>query len=313
MKRIVHVAVGVVLDGAGRVLIALRPERSHQGGLWEFPGGKCEDDESVEDALKRELLEEVGINVLRQRSLCVIRHDYGDKEVLLDVRLVESFTGIAAGVEGQPVRWADIATLEPQHFPAANRSIITRLQLPDSIAITGTSASEDEFFARFDILLQNAPPIIQLRAPGLARDLYAKRVERIYPLCRERGIRLVLNAEIGSAVVADGLHLSAEAMMATTSRPIESGSLWGASCHTRQELQHAEAIGVDYVFLSPVKPTSSHPNQLGMGWSVFEALTESTALPVYALGGMQRADVPVATSHGAVGIAAISEFWPYSA
>lgn len=310
VKRIVRVAVGVIVDCDGRVLVALRPAQAHQGGLWEFPGGKCEPGESVEDALSRELLEEVGIEVLQQHSFCVIRHDYGDKEVLLDVRMVEAFTGDAFGIEGQPVRWVDIATLDPHQFPAANRSIITRLQLPEAIAITGHSASEDDFFSRFDILLQNTPSIIQLRAPELSPALFAARLERILPLCRERGVKLILNTDITNMALADGLHLSARALMAATKRPIRTELLLGASCHTQQELQHAETIGVDYVFLSPVMVTSSHPKQPPIGWDGFQNLVNCTALPAYALGGMRRDDISRAVSHGAAGIAAISAFWP---
>ena len=84
----VHVAVGVILDAANRILITRRHDKAHQGGLWEFPGGKVEPEESVERALARELREELGIEAGDVASLVVVQHDYGDKSVLLDVHTV---------------------------------------------------------------------------------------------------------------------------------------------------------------------------------------------------------------------------------
>ena len=92
MKR-VHVAAAVIRGADGRVLIAKRPQDKHQGGLWEFPGGKVEEGEAVERALARELEEELGIRVEAARPLIQVQHDYPDKQVLLDVWEVSSFTG----------------------------------------------------------------------------------------------------------------------------------------------------------------------------------------------------------------------------
>lgn len=122
----VHVAVGVIFNSLGQILIARRHDDAHQGGLWEFPGGKVESDESVCDALARELHEELGINI--QASSCKpfieIRHDYSDKVVLLDVWTVSKFDGEASGKEGQPLRWVERSQLLGYDFPAANIAII---------------------------------------------------------------------------------------------------------------------------------------------------------------------------------------------
>jgi 8-oxo-dGTP diphosphatase len=124
----VHVAVGVILDGQRRILIALRPEQIHQGGLWEFPGGKVEADETVQQALVRELSEELGIEATHFRSLLDIRHDYGDKVVLLDVWWVDQFCGEPEGREGQPIRWVLPEDLSNYPFPEANRAIVDAVQ-----------------------------------------------------------------------------------------------------------------------------------------------------------------------------------------
>jgi len=97
--------------------------------------------------------------------------------------------------------------------------------------------------------------------------------------------------------------------MRSAQRPI-SGSRWiSAACHTRAQLRHAQAIGVDFVTLSPVLPTPSHPGMPTLGWRRFAELVASVQLPIYALGGMTRADCRLARSFGAQGIAGISAFW----
>ena len=124
----VHVAVGVVLDQAGNILIARRPSDSHQGGLWEFPGGKVEPGESLPAALARELREELGVEIGRTSPLLEVRHDYGDKLVLLDVHVVWEFDGEARGAEGQPLAWVTPASLADYRFPAANAPIVEAIE-----------------------------------------------------------------------------------------------------------------------------------------------------------------------------------------
>lgn len=125
-KKTVHVAVGVIKQDK-RIFICKRPQNSHQGGLWEFPGGKVEAGETVTQALKRELAEEVAINVKTSTPFLLIEHDYGDKKVRLDIHLVENFSGTPRGEEGQPSQWVAINDLANYDFPAANRTIIDKL------------------------------------------------------------------------------------------------------------------------------------------------------------------------------------------
>ena len=130
-RKTVHVAVGVIVRD-GRVLIARRPDTAHQGGLLEFPGGKVEPGETVQQALCREIAEETGL-VLTEDSLepvIGIRHDYGDKCVFLDVWSSHSAQGEPEGKEGQPVSWLAPEALKDEEFPAANRPIIRALRLP---------------------------------------------------------------------------------------------------------------------------------------------------------------------------------------
>lgn len=126
-KKIVHVVVGVI-KADNTLFICKRPDDKHQGGLWEFPGGKVEAGETVFTALKRELQEEVGLTINSSSELMVIEHDYGDKCVKLDVHLVTDFIGQAHGAEGQQSAWVAIAHLDEYNFPAANVEIIEKIK-----------------------------------------------------------------------------------------------------------------------------------------------------------------------------------------
>lgn len=124
----VHVAVGLVFNSTKQVLIAKRPDTVHQGGLWEFPGGKVETNETVKQALARELLEELGIRIQSADAVMQISHQYNDKHVLLDVWSVDDFDGEPSGVEGQPVKWISLSELSQYQFPKANAEIVSWLQ-----------------------------------------------------------------------------------------------------------------------------------------------------------------------------------------
>lgn len=124
----VHVAVGVVIDEQQLILISQRAADAHQGGLWEFPGGKVESGETVTRALARELREELGISFSESRPLLIVPFDYGDKAVLLDVHLVTGLRGNARGLEGQPLAWVSAQELARYEFPAANVPIVKALQ-----------------------------------------------------------------------------------------------------------------------------------------------------------------------------------------
>jgi 8-oxo-dGTP diphosphatase len=126
MKKIVHVAVGVIKH-KDKFFLTKRLADSHQGGKWEFPGGKVEENETVYQALHRELKEEVAIDTLTCTSLMQISHDYGDKKVLLDVFVVDNFTGEAKALEGQQSGWFTLTEFEALNFPAANQAIIEKL------------------------------------------------------------------------------------------------------------------------------------------------------------------------------------------
>jgi len=307
-----RVAAGAVFDDRQRVLICRRPPHAHQGDLWEFPGGKLEPGESIASALRRELREEVGIEVISARPLIRVRHDYPDRKVLLDVWRVDRFSGVATGHEGQPVRWVLPRDLERYRFPAANLPIIKAVSLPDRYLITPDPGGDiDNFLARLDDALRRGISLVQLRARQHSSADYRVLVREVLGICHAHKARLLINAEpsLAQELGVDGVHLSSARLLALDERPLDAGCVVGASCHDQRELEHACAMDLDFAVVSPVRETVSHPGAKTLGFGGLRELTERADLPVYALGGMSMSDLVSTFEHGAQGIAAIRGLW----
>lgn len=123
----IHVAVAVIINEDKKILIAQRPPHKYAGGLWEFPGGKIEEHETIMQALRREIHEEINLEILSAHPWLQIPHAYADRKVLLDVWLVDQFLGEPKGMEGQAVRWVNPIELEQFSFPAGNQEVIEKL------------------------------------------------------------------------------------------------------------------------------------------------------------------------------------------
>lgn len=139
MSKSVHVAVGVIAShnelNQTHYFLTKRLANAHQGGKWEFPGGKVEQGETVAQALARELKEEVDIEVLSCQPLITINHDYGDKKVCLEVFVVDNFIGEPIAQEGQDQSWFTLEKFETLDFPKANEAIIAKLIARDSLLL----------------------------------------------------------------------------------------------------------------------------------------------------------------------------------
>lgn len=312
MTRI-EVAAAVIRGADGRVLIARRPLDKHQGGLWEFPGGKIEPGESAEAALARELHEELGIRVRQARPLIRIHHDYPDKRVLLDVWEVTAFDGEPHGAEGQPLAWVRDRDLPSYEFPAANRPIVAAARLPEQYLITPDGLAPDALLRGLRQALERGVRLVQLRAPSLFDPQYRDLALDAQGLCAGRA-QLMLKGPLEwlGDFPAAGWHLTAEQLRryAPNGRPLPRERWLAASCHSAEELALAGRMGVDFVTLSPVLPTQSHPEALPLGWEQAGALTEPCGFPVYLLGGLSAEQLPRARAAGAQGIAGIRGLWP---
>ncbi|KVM89867.1 thiamine phosphate synthase [Burkholderia stagnalis] len=190
--------------------------------------------------------------------------------------------------------------------------------LPRCCVITPEPASASDadcraFVDRLSAVLARGETLVQLRVKSFDAAAFARLAADALARCDAAGAQLMLNGRIDAAGVTAlagaGWHLDGAALHAAAQRPLPAGRLVSAACHTLDDLQHAARIGVDFVTLSPVLPTLSHPGAPALGWATFGAWVAQVALPVYALGGMTRAQLADARRHGAHGIAGIRGFW----
>ncbi|UAW99041.1 Nudix family hydrolase [Halopseudomonas nanhaiensis] len=310
MRR-VHVMAAVIRDPAGRILIARRPDHAHQGGLWEFPGGKLEPGEAREAGLARELHEELGITVTQARPLIDIHHDYPDKSIRLDVWTVDAFDGEAHGAEGQPIRWVRQEELDDYRFPQANAPIVSAARLPTRYLVTPDLADTDELYAGLRAAYAAGIRLVQLRQTQLDTEAYASLAEQVTEHFGS-GFIWMLKGDHPPHQPGAGWHVTGRqlAELARTGWRREERLAWlAASCHDDRELALAAQIGVDFVTLSPVLPTRSHPGAAALGWERGAELIRGVNMPVYLLGGMSEAHLSQAFDVGAQGIAGISGLW----
>ena len=312
MKR-VHVAAAVIRGEDGRVLIAKRSQDKHQGGLWEFPGGKVEAGEAVQTALARELQEELGICPVAARPLIQVRHDYPDKQVLLDVWEVDAFTGEPHGAEGQPLAWVSARQLDEYSFPEANRPIVAAARLPEHYLITPDGLEPAELLAGIRTALAQGIRLIQLRAPAMFDAQYRDLAVDIQGLCAGKA-QLMLKGPLEwlGDFPAAGWHLTAEQLRkyVAKGRPFPAERWLAASCHDAEELELATRMGVDFVTLSPLQATATHPDAQPLGWKRAGELLQGFNQPCYLLGGVGPQHTVQAWQAGAQGVAGIRAFWP---
>lgn len=305
------IALGIVSNSAGAVLLAQRATTAHQGGLWEFPGGKQAIGESIHQTLHRELQEELGIKTIAQRPLIQIRHHYADRTVFLHVLQVTQWQGKPIGCEGQPTRWVQPSKLKNYPMPAANQPIIHAIQLPDRYVITPPTVRDpQQFLHELDSVLDQGTRLLQFRIFGLTPAVYHDLVHATADRCRTTGTQLMLNTHVNVAqkLKVSGLHLNSQQLWTYTTRPTKLRWL-AASCHNLADLQQAQRIGADFAVLSPILPTWSHPNIRPLGWQQFTDWATAQTMPVYALGGMTMEQLPQAWQAGAQGVAGIRGLW----
>ncbi len=311
MSEVTLPVVAAVLErGDGRLLVAQRPHHLDHGGCWEFPGGKVEPGESETAALARELVEELGIELLESRPLLHLEHRYPKRRVALSFHRVVRWRGEPVGREGQPLRWLPAEALTQLDFPEANRPLLRRLAPPRCCLVTGAADDAGDFMRRLQRGLDRGADLVQYRHRDeperwqrLARDVIA--------CCQERQVPVVLNAypvwveRLG----ADGVHLASRQLLALQQRPLTAEYRVTAACHDLEQLRHADALAIDLALLSPLQSTTSHPGAPVLGWQRFAQLAGQVQLPVAGLGGVGPDQIAQVRQHGGCGIAAISALW----
>lgn len=316
-QKIVHVVVAILKNEKQEVLLSRRMSDAHLGGLLEFPGGKVEQNESPVSALQREIKEELNIDVVHSTPLIQIPYSYSDRKILLDAYLIDEYSGNVVGHEGQEIFWKSIGELNHNEFPAANFGVIRALQLPKIFPVTPNySVNPEKFLINFEKVISGASiEIVQLRSHDLNTSDYMSLAKQCTDLCIKHGVKLILNrdvAGIDTSLVA-GLHLTSDKLLSTKKIPQNRNYWVGASCHNAKEIEHANELKLDYLFLGPVIEKNSSDNSAKLNWDGFAALSKNSLIPVYAIGGLSGADLEASIRFGGQGFAAIREFWSKNA
>lgn len=309
--RITEVVAAVLTRGSGEIMLASRPADKVYAGYWEFPGGKVEPGEALEHALRRELKEELGIEVARASRWITRLFDYPHARVRLNFFRVWAWLGEPHPHEGQTFAWElpgahTVRPLLPANFP-----ILKMLELPPVYGISQARAlGREAFLQRLDAALEKGLRLIQVRDKDLAESERLELAREMVKRARPYRAKVLFNGSLAlaHAAGADGVHLDRDALTRLDSRP---DCEWvGASCHNAHELDRAGNVA-DFTMLSPVLPTASHPGEPTLGWEAFSPLAAQSPIPVYALGGVNWGDIELAQSHGAHGIAMLRGAWAW--
>jgi 8-oxo-dGTP diphosphatase len=304
-----EVVAAVLRDARGRVLLARRAAGREHAGLWEFPGGKREPGESALAALARELDEELGVRLLGASPLWRVPWPGGRRPIVLDAWDV-SFDGTPEAREHDALAWVQPSELHRHAMPPADGPIAAALRLPRTCAITPDDIDPAALASAALRAIARGARMVQLRAPRLPTEALRDVAARVLPHARRSGALLLANG-VPSLVAdpgLDGVHLSAAEWRAHGRPDVPPGALVGVSCHDEPELARAREGGADFVLLGPVLPTATHPGRAALGWDAFGALARTSALPVFALGGLSPGDLAAARDAGAFGVAGIRAF-----
>jgi thiamine-phosphate diphosphorylase len=191
--------------------------------------------------------------------------------------------------------------------------VIRALYLPKLFAVTPDYTQvAGNFLKKFEgIISKEYVRIIQLRSHELNFSEYTKLAKQCASLCSKRNVQLILNRDMESLaeLQVTGLHLTSNKLLSAKERPLSHEYLVGASCHNLQEVEHANAMGLDYIFLGPVLEKNSSENTKTLGWEGFAKLARESLIPVYAIGGLKTEDTQTSMRHGGQGVAAIRSIW----
>ncbi len=303
---IVEVAAAVITKPDGSFLLTCRPDGKPYAGYWEFPGGKVEANEAPLHALNRELQEELGLQIKHAYPWITRVFSYSHATVRLRFFCVTKWQGEPRARENQQLSWQFPHNVSVTPMLPANAPILRALLLPPVYAIThAAELGVDASIMQIEQALQNGLRLIQIREKMMQQDALRAFSKQVIALAHSFDATVLINGDVefSRELGADGVHLTSSQLMLLANRPDAEYGWCGASCHNAEELFMAEQLGVDFVVLGPVLPTLSHPELASLGWRKFAALIRDYSLPVYALGGLQHADLITAQELGAHGIA----------
>jgi 8-oxo-dGTP diphosphatase len=300
-----RVSVGMLINEQNQFLLTSRPEGKAYAGYWEFPGGKIEVGETAYDALKRELLEEIGIIVTQARPWLVQHFDYPHAHVELSWFQITDWQNEIQPQENQAFSWQTLNHLTVKPILPACSIIFHWLSLPNIMTLSNVAnIGESAFLAQLQ--QHPTPSYLILREPQLNTQQFAQLAEKVMAIMADKTVIFHTHIELAKQLGASGVHMSSLDLMRCENKP-ENLQWVGASIHSAIQLEKANSLGLDYAFLGPVLPTSSHAHQSTLGWSDFQAqLQHQNRMPIFAIGELTPDDLAMAQTYGAHGIALLS-------
>jgi 8-oxo-dGTP diphosphatase len=299
---VVEVAAAVIQRPDGAFLLAQRPQGKVYAGYWEFPGGKAEPGEPVARALVRELHEELGIDVEAAYPWLTRVFTYPHATVRLRFFRVLSWKNEPHPREDQAIAWQHLGDSMVSPMLPANAPVLASLALPAEYAVTdATRWGSKLMLDKLERRLQQGLKLLQVREPGLGAEELRLFSEQAIARARRYGCKVLVKAPHPGA---DGVHFTAVELMKLKQKP--ATGLVAASCHTRDELERAMQLELDFAVVGPVKEKA---DLVPLGWERFAALVRGSTIPVYAIGGLTRADMEDAWRAGAHGVAMIRGAW----
>ena len=297
-----QVAAAVIQRPDGAFLLAQRPQGKVYAGYWEFPGGKAEPGEPVARALVRELHEELGIDVETAYPWLTRVFTYPHATVRLRFFRVLSWKNEPHPREDQAIAWQHLGDSMVSPMLPANAPVLASLALPAEYAVTDATRWGSELMLdKLERRLQQGLKLLQVREPGLDAEELRLFSEQAIARARRYGCKVLVKAPHPGA---DGVHFTAVELMKLKQK--QATGLVAASCHTREELERAIELELDFAVVGPVKEKA---DRVPLGWERFAALVRGSTIPVYAIGGLTRADMEDAWRAGAHGLAMIRGAW----
>ncbi|TCM67329.1 8-oxo-dGTPase [Acinetobacter calcoaceticus] len=298
IQQRLDIAIGLIFY-QGKVLVGWRTAKQHQGNKYEFPGGKVESGETALQACRREIKEEVGLDLELWHPVDVIAHVYPDLAVHLHVFHSSIDAQQLASITA-PWTWYSRQQLPELNFPAANQSIIQRLLWPHFIKISTVIS---------DLALLQADHLLYWRIDPAEFDpalLLGYSESQLQQLMLNIECWRLLSQELQAQVKT--IHLKQHQLLAAQPADIPRLHRVIAACHDQVAIAHAQQVGVEAILLSPVHSTATHLDAAALGWGCFAQWASQVQIPVYALGGMQKTDLQRVQAHHGYGVAGISGF-----
>ncbi len=305
----IEVVAGAIRSDEGQILICLRPAHLEHGNLWELPGGKRKEGESRFRALRREVNEELGIEIISAVPLLRFAYRYPTKTIDFDVWEVSKWRGSARGCEGQKIAWVNSSELIHYAFPAANRTVVTALGLPRfACAIPDLRVSPAQYLGSLEKWIDAGPCCVILNNQ-LVIGGYNKRVlTEIGRFLGRYDAKLIF--ELSREQDAKGTNAIDVKLLDSIRGHVDCDTLIGFSCSTSTELVQAEQAGAELLLIGPFRSNGFETLNDTFGWSAVQDLVNNTVLPAFTFGSfLEPQDIARAILSGCQGVVLPFEVW----